>query len=128
MLQSIHVANCRLVEHILKRTTVVQTTAHFGHELVGDIYSEAAALDPAVKNMAKVLFALETSFAVLADTPGTAKAQRSQSGWPKAGNLLLKPIRDIYRKFFSGWHDVYVTYNHMYSQVNSLNCFQCSNL
>jgi hypothetical protein len=117
MLQSFHVANCRLVEQILKRTTVVKTTAHLRHEFVGDVDGESAAIDPAVKDMAKVLFTFKASLAVLSDAPGSAKIQRSQSRWPEASNLFLKPIRNIRRKFFFGWHDVYVTYYHIYSQV-----------
>jgi hypothetical protein len=128
MLQGIYVANCRLVEHILKCTPVVQTTAHFRHEFVGDVYSKAAALDPAVKNIAKVLFILEASLAVFSNALGTPKAQRSQSRWPEAGNLFLKPTRYICGKFFFGWHTVYVTYIHMYSQAFSSNYFMCSNL
>jgi hypothetical protein len=128
MLQSFHVANCRLVEQILKRTTVVKTTAHLRHEFVGDVDGEAAALNPAVKNMAKVLFTFKASLAVLSDAPGTAKIQRSQSSWPEAGNLFLKPIRNVRRKFFFGWHAVYVTYYHIYSQVKSFNYCPCSNL
>jgi hypothetical protein len=116
------------VKQILKRTTVVKTTAHLSHEFVGDVNGEAAALDPAVKNMAKVLFTFKASFAVLSDAPGTAKTQRSQSGRPKAGSLFLKPIRNICGKFFLGWHDVYVPYYHIYSQANSFNYFLCSNL
>ena len=128
MLQSFHVANCRLVEQILKRTTIVKTTAHLSHEFVGDVNGESAALDPAVKNMAKVLFTFKASFAALSNAPGTAKIQRSQSRWPEAGNLFLKPIRNIFWEFFFGWHNVYVTHYHIYSQAKSFNCFLCSNL
>jgi hypothetical protein len=116
------------VEQILKRTTVVKTTAHLRHEFVGDVDGEAAALNPAVKNMAKVLFTFKASLAVLSDAPGTAKIQRSQSSWPEAGKLFLKPIRYVRRKFFWGWHTVYVTYYHIYSQVKSFNYCPCSNL
>jgi hypothetical protein len=128
MLQSFHVANCRLVEQILKRATVVKTTAHLSHEFVGDVNSEAPTLDPAVKNMAKVLFTFKASFAVLSDAPGTAKIQSTQSGWPKASCLFLKPIRNICGKFFLGWHNVYVPYYHIYSQAKSFKYFLCSNL
>jgi hypothetical protein len=128
MLQSFHIADRRLVEQILKRTTVVKTTAHLRHEFVGDVHSKTASLDPAVKNMAKVLFAFKASYAVLSDAPATAKTQRSQSSWPKAGNLFLKPIGNICGKFFLGWHVVYVTYIHIYSQAKFFNCFLCSNL
>jgi hypothetical protein len=128
MLQSIHVPNCRLVEQILKCTPVVQTTAHLRHEFIRDVHSKTTALDPAVKNMAKVLFTFKASLAVLSDASGTAKTYRSQGRWPKAGNLFLKPIRNICGKFFFGWHSVYVPYNHIYSQVKSFNYFLCSNL
>lgn len=128
MLQSFHVANCCLVEQILKRSTVVKTTAHLRHKFVRDIHSKTAALDSAVKNVAKVLFPFKASFAALSDTPGTPKTQGSQGGWPKPGNLFLEPIRNICGKFYLGWHTVYVTYTHMYSQANTLNYFLCSNL
>jgi len=128
MLQSLHVAIRRLVKQFLKCTPVVQATAYLRHEFVGNVHSKAAALNPAIKNMAKVLFAIKASLAVLSNAPRTAKTQRSESRWPKALDLLLKPIGYIYRKFFLGWHDVYVSYNHIYSQVNSFNYFQCSKL
>lgn len=128
MLQSIHVANCRLVEQVLKRTPVVQATAHLRHEFVGNVHSKAAAFNPSIKHMAKVLLTIKASFAARSNAPCTAKTQRSQSRWPKTGDLLLKPFRDIYKKFFLGWHDVHVSYHHIYSQVNSFNCFQCSSL
>lgn len=128
MLQSIHVANCRLVEQVLKCTPVVQATAYLRHEFVGNVHSKPAAFNAPIKHMAKVLFTIKASFAVLSNAPRTAKAQGSQGRWPKAGNLFLKPIRDINRKFFLGLHDVYVSYYHIYSQANSFNCFQCSNL
>jgi hypothetical protein len=108
MLQSIHVANCRLVQQILKCVAVVETTVYLRHEFLRDVYSETTTLDPAVKNMAGMLLTAKTSFAVLSYAPGTAKVQRSQSSRPKAGSLFLEPIRDIYRKFFLGWHAVYV--------------------
>jgi len=95
MLQSIHVANCRLVEQILKCAAVVQTTADLRHEFVRNVYSKTAALDPAVKNMARMLLTAKTSFAVLSNASGTPKIQRSQGSRPKAGSLLLKPVRDI---------------------------------
>ncbi len=128
MLQSIHVANRRLVEQILNCTPVVQAAAYLRNEFVRNVYSKTSAFNPTVKHMANVLFTFEASFAVLSDAPSTAKAQRSQSRWPKACKLFLKPVRDIRRKFFFGWHEVYVTYNHIYSQANSFNCFVCSNL
>jgi len=128
MLQRIHVSNCRLVEHILKCTPVVQTAAHFWHKFVGNIYSKAAALDPAVKNMAKVLFTLEAGFTVLSNALSTAKTQRSQSSGPKGGNLFLKPIRNICGKFSFGWHIVYMPHYHIYSQVKYSNYCLYSNL
>ena len=128
MLQSIHVANCRLVKQILKCTAVVEASADLRHEFVGNVYSKTATLDPAVKNMAGMLFTFKASFAVLSNASSTPKIQRSQSSWPKAGSLFLKPIRDICRKFFLGWHDVYVPYIHIYSQGKSFNYCLCSNL
>ena len=127
MLQRIYVSNGRLVEYILKCTPVVQTTTHFRHKFVWNIHCKAAPLDSAVKNMAEVLFSLETSFAMFSNTLGTTKTQRSQSSWPKASNLFQEPIRNICRKFFLGWHDVYVPYIHIYSQVKSCNYFLYSN-
>ncbi len=114
MLQSIHVANCRLMEYILKCVPVFQATAHFRHEFVGNIHGKTATLDPAIKDMAKVLLTPKAGFAALSNAPGTAKTQGSQSGRPKADNLFLKPVRNICRKFFFGWHDVYVPYYHIY--------------
>ena len=102
MLQSIHVADCRLVEQILKCAAVVEASADLRYEFVGNVYRKTATLDPAVKNMAGMLLTAKTSFAVLSNTSGTPKIQRSQSSRPKTGNLFLKPIRDIYRKFFLG--------------------------
>jgi len=128
MLQSFHIANRRLVEQILKCTPIVQATTHLRHEFVGDVHSKTAALNLAVKNMAKVLFTFKASLAVLPDAPGTAKIQRSQSSWPEVGNLFLKPIRNVRRKFFFNWHTVYVIYHHIYSQVKSFNHCPCSNL
>jgi len=121
MFQSIHVANCRLVEQILKCTPVVKTTAHLRHKFVGNVHRKAAALDPAVKNMAKVLFTVKASLAVLSDTPSTAKTYRPQGCWPKAGNLFLKPICNICGEFLFSWHAVYVPYYHIYSQAKSYN-------
>jgi hypothetical protein len=128
MLQSIHVANCRLVEQILKCAAVVETTADLRHQFVRNVYSKPATLDSAVKNMAGMLLTAKTSFALLSNASGTPKIQRSQSSRPKVGSLFLKPIRDIYRKFFWGWHAVYVPYNHIYSQEKSYNYCLCSNL
>ena len=128
MLQGIHVANCRLVEQILKCAAIVETTADLRHEFVRNVYSKTATLDPAVKNMAGMLLTAETGFAVLSNAPRTAKVQRSQSSRPKAGSLFLKPVRDVYRKFFLGRHTVYVPYSHMYSQEKSYNYRLCSNL
>lgn len=128
MLQSIHIANCRLVEQILKCVAVVETTVDLRHEFLRNIHSKTATLEPAVKNMAGMLLTAETGFTVLSNAPGTAKVQRSQSSRPKAGSLFLKPIRDIYRKFFLGWHVVYVPYSHIYSQEKSYNYCVCSDL
>ena len=128
MLQSIHVAYRRLVEQILNRTPVVQATAYLRNEFVWNVHSKTAAFNPSVKHMAKVLFTFKASFAVLSNTPRAAKTQGSQSRRPKAGDLFLKPIRDISGKFFFDRHDVYVTSYHIYSQANSFNCFLCSNL
>jgi hypothetical protein len=97
-----YVANCRLTEYILKCTPVIQTPVHLGHDFIGDVHSKTAALDPAVKDMAKVLFTFSASFAVLSNASGAAKTQRSQSSWPKTGTLFLKPIGDMCRKFFFG--------------------------
>jgi hypothetical protein len=116
------------VEHILKCTPVIQTTAHLRHEFVGNIDSKAAVLDSPVKNVAKVLFAFKASFAVLSNTLGAAKVQRPQSSWPEVSNLFLKPIRNIRGKFFFGWHAVYVTQMHIYSQANTFNFFLYNNL
>ena len=128
MLQRIHIANCRLVQQVLKCAAVFETTADLRHEFLRDVYSETTTLDPAVKNMAGMLLTAKTSFAVLSNAPGTAKVQRSQSGRPKTGSLFLKPIRDIYREFFLGWHAVYVQYGHIYSQEKSYNCRLYSSL
>lgn len=128
MLQGIHVANSRLVEQILKCTPVVQAAAYLCNEFVGNVHSKTTAFNPTVKHMAKVLFTVEASSAVLSNAARTAKTQRSQSRWPQAGNLFMKPIRDIRGEFFFGWHAVYVISYHMYSQANSFNCFLCNNL
>jgi hypothetical protein len=128
MLQSIYIANCRLVKQILKCAAVVEASADLRHEFVRNVYSKTATFDPAVKNMAGMLLTAKTSFAVLSNASSTPKIQRSQSSRPKAGSLFLKPIRDIYRKFFLGWHAVYVPHIHMYSQGKSYNYCICSNL
>ena len=111
MLQGFGVSQCCLVEQVLQRTTVVKTSAHLRHELVGNVNREAAAFDSTVKHMTGVLFAFEASLAVLADAWATAKAERSQSGRPKARGLFLEPLCNICGKFFLGWHAVYVPYN-----------------
>ena len=128
MLQGIHVANCRLVQQILKCVAVVETTVDLRHEFLRDVDSETTTLDPAVENMAGMLLTAKTSFAVLSNAPGTAKVQRSQSGRPKTGSLFLKPIRDIYRGFFLSWHAVYVPYSHIYCQQNSYTYCPCNDL
>lgn len=121
MLQSIHVANSRLVKQILKCAAVVETTADLRHEFVRNIYRKTATMDSAVKNMAGMLLTVKTSLAVLSNASCTPKIQRSQSSRPKIGSLFLKPICDIYRKFFLGWHVVYVPYYHIYCQDKSYN-------
>ncbi len=128
MFQSFHVANCSLVEQVLKCAAVLKATIHLRHEFVRNVYGKAAAIDPAVKNMALVLLTTKASFAVLSDAPSAAKTQRSKSSWPKAGSLFLKPFRNICGKFFLRWHAVYVTTDHMYSQAKSCNRSLCSNL
>jgi hypothetical protein len=116
------------MEQILKCAAVLETTADLRHEFVRNVYSKTATLDPAVKNMAGMLLTAKTSFAALSNASGTTKIQRSQSGRPKVGSPFLKPIRDIYRKFFLGWHAVYVPYTHIYRQAKSYNYRLCSNL
>ena len=128
MLQSFHIANCRLVEQILKCATILKAAAHLRHKFVGYVHSKTVALDSPIKNMAGVLITSEASFAVLPDASRAAKAQRSESGGPKAGSLLLKPMSNICGKVLFCWHAVYVTYYHMYSQVKSVNFFTCSKL
>jgi hypothetical protein len=97
------------MEQILKCTPVVQTTAHLRDEFLRNVHCKTAAFDPAIKNIAEVLFTLKASLAVLSDAPGSAKIQRTKRRWPKAGNLFLKPIGDICGEFFFSWHGVYVT-------------------
>lgn len=111
MLQGFGIAQRVLMEQVLKRTPIVQTTAHLRDELVGNIKREAASLRSAVKHVAGMLFALEASLAVLADTSSTAETQGTQGGRPKAGSLFLEPLGDIGRKFFLGWHAVYVPHS-----------------
>ena len=111
MLQGFGVSQRCLVEQVLQCTAIVETTAHLRHELVGNVNGKTAALDSAVKNMARVLFACEASFAVLADASSAAKTERSQSGWPKARSLFLVPKCNICGESFFGWHDLYVPYN-----------------
>ena len=111
MLQGFGVTQGRLIKQFLQRTAIVETTAHLRDEFAGNIKGEAAPLDSAVKYMAKVLFAFEARFAVLADASGAAKTERSQSGGPKVCRLFLEPRCNICRKFFFSWHTVYVLYN-----------------
>jgi hypothetical protein len=73
MLQSIHIANCRSVEHILKHTAVFETASHLRNESFGNVHSKKAAVDPAIKNMAKMLSAFAASRAVLPNAPGTGE-------------------------------------------------------
>jgi hypothetical protein len=110
MLQGFTVSQCCLVEKVLQRTAIVETTAHLRHELVGNVESEPATLDSTVKDMARVLPAFEASSAVLADASGAAKTERSQRRWPKACGLFLELLGDICGKFFFGLHAVYVPY------------------
>lgn len=123
MLQCFGVAQCCLVEQVLQCPTVVKTSAQLGHEFIGNVNGEAAALDSTVKNMAGVLLAFEASFAVLADASGTTKTERSQSGRPKGCSLLLEPSRNISGEFSFGMHDVYVPYNTYTVKRNLSNVF-----
>ena len=124
MLESFGVAQPRLIQQVLQCASVVKTSAHFRHQLVGNVNGEAAAFDSTVKHMAGVLFALEASVAVLADAAAATKTERSQSSGPKACCLLLEPLCDICGKFFFSCHDVYVphsTYTVKQNLSNSLN-------
>lgn len=123
MLQGFGVSQCCLIKQVLQRTAIVETTAHLRHELVGDVKSETAALDSTVKHMAGMLFAFLASLAVLADASGTAKTERSQSGWPKTRSLLLEPLCNICGKFCFGLHAVYVPYNTYTVKRNLSNSF-----
>lgn len=128
MLQSIHVAYRRLVEQILNCAPVIQAPPYLSNEFIRNVHGKTATLNASIEHMAEVLFTGKAGFAVLSNTARTAKTQGSESRRPKAGKLFLKPICNICGIFFLGWHAVYVPYYHIYSQVNSFNCFLCSNL
>ena len=100
-----------LGKQVLKLSTIVERTLHIGHKFVGNVNRESPSLHPDIEDMAGMLFTLQASFAVLANTSGTTKAERSQSGWPKAGSLFVEPVGDICRKFLFSWHEVYVPHS-----------------
>jgi hypothetical protein len=128
MLQSLHVAYRRLVKQILNCAPVIQAPPYLRDEFIRNVNSKTATLNPSIEHMAEVLLTGKAGFAVLSNTARTAKTQGSEGRRPKAGKLFLKPIRNICGIFFLGWHGVYMPYYHIYSQVNSFNCFLCSNL
>ncbi len=104
MFQSIGVANGSLAKQFLEFPTVVERSLDIGHEVIGDIDGQSPSLQPDVEEMARVLFALQTGLAVLANAGTPAQAERAQSCRPKSCSLVLEPLLDIGGGLFWSTH------------------------
>src|ERR1700730_5415213 len=90
---------------------MVQTAAHLRYELFRNVDRKTASLQPAVQNVARMLFAGHAGRAVLAHARAATKAQRSKNRRPKPRRLTLQPARDIGWRFESClFHSVCMTY------------------
>jgi hypothetical protein len=121
MLEGFGISNGGLIEQLLKETAVLQAAPYLRDQFLGDVNRNAAPFDAPVKDMAWVLLARLTGFAVLAHTGASPQAQRTQRGGPQASSLLTEPLLDISGSLGSTWHDVYVPHGIRTCQLKKRN-------
>ena len=79
----------------LQGPPVVQTAAYLRHEFFGNVDGKTARFQAIIEDVALVLFAAQTSAAVLAHTRTAAQAERAKNGGAEAARLTLEPTREV---------------------------------
>jgi hypothetical protein len=99
-----------LLKQFLKLAPVIKAAFYFRCNFIGNIERKALTLDSPAQNVAGMLFTPEACLAILSNALGAAKTKRTKSSRPKIGGLLLKPLTNIFWKFFLfGHNNIYVT-------------------
>jgi hypothetical protein len=81
-LQSLDIARGRLIQQLLKSTPILQAAAYFRHEFLWNVNRKTTPFHTSVQDVAPMLFARQTSLAVLADARASAQAQRADNRRP----------------------------------------------
>src|ERR1700682_3442556 len=98
-LQGLHVARCSLLQQLLQGASVVQTALNLRHKLFRHVDGNTTPVRATVQHITLMLPARLARWAILADAPTTAQAQRTQKRRPKIRRFALQPARDIRRRF-----------------------------
>jgi hypothetical protein len=96
-LQSLDIARGRLIQQLLKSTPILQAAAYFRHEFLWNVNRKTTPFHTSVQDVAPMLFARQTSLAVLADARASAQAQRAEYRRPNTSRLITQPALDIRR-------------------------------
>jgi hypothetical protein len=89
--ERLEIARSDLLQQFLQGTTVLQTTAHLGHQLLGNVKRKTAPFYATVQNVTGMLLAGLTSLTVLAHTRAAPKIEGTESGGGEIGRSVLKP-------------------------------------
>jgi hypothetical protein len=93
-----------------------QAALNLSHKLLRHVDGNTTPARPTVQDITLMLFARPARRAILADTPATPQAQRTEKRRPKICRFTSQPVRDIRRRFrINMLHSKYVDTMHMYA-------------
>jgi hypothetical protein len=128
MLEGFGISNGGLIEQLLKETAVLQAAPYLRDQFLWNVNRNAAPFDAPVKDMAWVLLARLTGFAVFAHTRASPQAQRTERDGPQAAGLFSEPLLDIGGSLCSTWHSVYVPHSTHACQLKKMKSRKSLNL
>src|SRR5271157_1357558 len=90
-LERLDIAGSSLLQEFLEGTTVVQTTTHLGHQLLGNVKRRTTSFYATVHNVTGVLLPALTGVTLLAYTRAAPEVEGTESRRPKIGHLIVEP-------------------------------------
>ena len=98
-LERLDISRCRLVQQILQSPPIVQAALNLRHKLFRHVDGNATPIRATVKHITLMVLARPARRAILADTPATTQAQRTQKRRPETRRFASQPVRNIRRRF-----------------------------
>jgi hypothetical protein len=88
-----------LLQQILQSAPIVQAALNLRHKLFRHVDGNTTPVRATVQDITLMLLARQARPAILADTPATPQAQRTEKRRPKICRFTPQPTRDIRRRF-----------------------------